>query len=90
MPRGIIGSLIVATILFVTVALVLVGMFHYTEYKDNAAPAAWALLPSGHEFTSKLLSVVALIGLFTAIIGMMLAVHDCFTPSVVTVCYQVS
>jgi APA family basic amino acid/polyamine antiporter len=44
MPRGIIGSLIVATILFVTVALVLVGMFHYTEYKDNAAPAAWGII----------------------------------------------
>ena len=73
MPRGIIGSLVVATILFVTVALVLVGMFHYSKYENNAAPAAWALLQSGHGFTSNLLSVVALIGMFTAIIGMMLA-----------------
>lgn len=73
MPRGIIGSLVIATILFVTVALVLVGMFHYSKYENNAAPAAWALLQSGHPFTSNLLSVVALIGMFTAIIGMMLA-----------------
>ncbi|MGO3364604.1 MAG: APC family permease, partial [Leuconostoc falkenbergense] len=73
MPRGIIGSLIIATILFVTVALVLVGMFPYSKYADNAAPAAWALLQSGHVFTSNLLSIVALIGMFTAIIGMMLA-----------------
>lgn len=73
MPRGIIGSLVIATILFVTVALVLVGMFHYSKYANNAAPAAWALLNSGHEFTSNLLSVVALVGMFTAIIGMMLA-----------------
>lgn len=73
MPRGIIGSLVIATILFVTVALVLVGMFHYSKYANNAAPAAWALLKSGHEFTSNLLSVVALVGMFTAIIGMMLA-----------------
>ncbi|MCT4387346.1 APC family permease [Leuconostoc pseudomesenteroides] len=73
MPRGIIGSLIIATILFVTVALVLVGMFPYSKYANNAAPAAWALLKSGHVFTSNLLSIVALIGMFTAIIGMMLA-----------------
>lgn len=73
MPHGIIGSLVIATILFVTVALVLVGMFHYSKYANNAAPAAWALLNSGHEFTSNLLSVVALVGMFTAIIGMMLA-----------------
>ena len=72
MPRGIIGSLVVATVLFVTVALVLVGMFHYSKYENNA-PAAWALLQSGHGFTSNLLSVVALVGMFTAIIGMMLA-----------------
>ena len=73
MPRGIIGSLVVATVLFVTVALVLVGMFHYSKYENNAAPAAWALLQSGHGFTSNLLSVVALVVMFTAIIGMMLA-----------------
>ncbi|WP_278437550.1 APC family permease [Leuconostoc lactis] len=73
MPRGIIGSLVVATVLFVTVALVLVGMFHYSKYENNAAPAAWALLQSGHGFTSNLLSVVALVGMITAIIGMMLA-----------------
>ncbi|CAH1850482.1 APC family permease [Convivina praedatoris] len=73
MPRGIIGSLVIATGLFVTVALVLVGMFHYTKYANNAAPAAWALLESGHPYVSNLLSVVALAGMFTAIIGMMMA-----------------
>ncbi|MCO0831760.1 amino acid permease [Fructobacillus sp. W13] len=73
MPRGIIGSLLIATVLFVTVALVLVGMFHYSAYKNNAAPAAWALLHSGHTLTSHILSVVALAGMFTGLIGMMLA-----------------
>ncbi|MDF7637045.1 amino acid permease [Leuconostocaceae bacterium ESL0958] len=73
MPRGIIGSLIIATVLFVTVSLVMVGMFHYTRYADNAAPAAWALLEAGHPYVSNLLSVVALAGMFTAIIGMMMA-----------------
>lgn len=73
MPRGIIGSLIVATALFVAVALVLVGMFHYSKYANNAAPAAWALLEAGHPMVSHLLSVVALAGMFTGLIGMMLA-----------------
>ncbi|CAK8053587.1 APC family permease [Eupransor demetentiae] len=73
MPRGIIGSLVIATLLFSAVALVLVGMFHYTKYANNAAPAAWALLNSGHPWVSNLLSVVALAGMFTAIIGMMMA-----------------
>ncbi|MCK8616767.1 amino acid permease [Fructobacillus sp. M158] len=73
MPRGIIGSLIIATALFVTVSLVLVGMFHYIKYANNAAPAAWALLASGHSVTSHILSVVALAGMFTGLIGMMMA-----------------
>ncbi len=38
MPRGILGSLSVAIILFVAVALVLVGMFHYSQYANNAEP----------------------------------------------------
>ena len=35
MPRGILGSLIIAIVLFVAVALVLVGMFHYSKYAGN-------------------------------------------------------
>lgn len=73
MPRGIIGSLVIGTILFMAVSFVLVGMFHYTKYAGNAAPVAWALLHTGHPFISNMLSVVTLAGMFTAIIGMMLA-----------------
>ena len=35
MPRGILGSLVAALVLFVGVALVLVGMFHYSKYAGN-------------------------------------------------------
>nr|WP_238476904.1 amino acid permease [Fructobacillus broussonetiae] len=73
MPRGIIGSLVIGTVLFMAVSIVLVGMFHYTKYAGNAAPVAWALLHTGHPFISNMLSVVTLAGMFTAIIGMMLA-----------------
>ena len=48
MPRGILGSLVVAIVLFVAVALVLVGMFHYSKYAGNAEPVGWALRQSGH------------------------------------------
>ena len=48
MPRGILGSLIIAIVLFVAVALVLVGMFHYSKYAGNAEPVGWALRQSGH------------------------------------------
>ena len=41
MPRGILGSLIIAIVLFVAVALVLVGMFHYSKYAGNAEPVGW-------------------------------------------------
>ena len=47
MPRGILGSLVVALVLFVGVALVLVGMFHYSKYAV-IEPVGWALRQSGH------------------------------------------
>lgn len=73
MPLGIIGTLLGATTLFVIVALVLVGMFKYSVYANNAEPAAWALRHTGHYLTANLLSLVALAGMFAAILGMMLA-----------------
>ncbi|MGI8992571.1 MAG: amino acid permease [Bryobacteraceae bacterium] len=47
MPVGIIGSLVVCTILYVLFALVLTGMVKYTVFKGDAAPVATtiALVP---------------------------------------------
>ncbi|EHJ08077.1 APC family permease [Staphylococcus simiae] len=73
MPRGILGSLIIAIVLFVAVALVLVGMFHYSEYADNAEPVGWALRQSGHGIIAAIVQAISVIGMFTALIGMMLA-----------------
>ncbi|NVY95610.1 amino acid permease [Lactobacillus sp. DCY120] len=73
MPRGILGSLIIAVVLFVGVALVLVGMFHYTLYANNAEPVGWALRKSGHGVIAAVIQSVACIGMFTALIGMMMA-----------------
>lgn len=73
MPRAIIGTLLIGSVLFVLVSLVLVGMFKYTTYQSNAEPAAWALRHSGHYVTATILSTVALVGMFAALIGIHLA-----------------
>lgn len=73
MPRGILGSLVIAVVLFVAVALVLVGMFKYSNYADNAEPVGWALRHAGHPVVAVIVQSIAVIGMFTALIGMMLA-----------------
>lgn len=73
MPRGILGSLLIAVVLFVGVALVLVGMFKYSDYANNAEPVGWALRQSGHEIVATVVQGIAVVGMFTALIGMMLA-----------------
>lgn len=73
MPRGLIGTLVLGTCFFIAVSLVLVGMFKYSAYDNNAEPAAWALRHTGHYLTANLLSVVAIIGIFSALIAILLA-----------------
>lgn len=73
MPRGLIGTLLLGTGFFIAVSLVLVGMFKYSGYANNAEPAAWALRQSGHYITANLLSVVAIVGIFSALIAILLA-----------------
>ncbi|MDO4902935.1 MAG: amino acid permease [Limosilactobacillus sp.] len=73
MPRGLIGTLVLGTFFFIAVSLVLVGMFKYSSYANNAEPAAWALRQSGHYLTANLLSVVAIVGIFSALIAILLA-----------------
>ncbi|MCT3208000.1 amino acid permease [Limosilactobacillus reuteri] len=73
MPRGLIGTLLLGTGFFIAVSLVLVGMFKYSRYANNAEPAAWALRQSGHYIAANLLSVVAIVGIFSALIAILLA-----------------
>ena len=73
MPRGILGSLLIAVLLFVSVSLVLVGMFHYTKYAGNAEPVGWALRKAGYSTLAGVIQGIAVIGMFTALIGMMMA-----------------
>lgn len=69
MPLGIIGTLGVVTILYMGVAVVLTGMVKYTKL-DVANPVAYALQLVHQDWLAELLSIGALIGMFTMMVAM--------------------
>ena len=71
LPRGIIGSLAICTVLYVAVSLVVVGMQHYTELSSEA-PLADAFRSVGLPFLSGAISVGALAGLTSVVMILML------------------
>ncbi|SCB84755.1 APC family permease [Weissella bombi] len=64
MPIGIIGTLIVAAILYGAMGLVLTGMVHYSKL-NVADPAAFALQQVGQNWASLIITIGALIGMAT-------------------------
>ena len=73
MPRGILGSLAIAVVLFVAVALVLIGVLPYQKYANSAEPVGLALRSLGHPVVASVVQTIAVIGMFTALIGMTMA-----------------
>jgi APA family basic amino acid/polyamine antiporter len=71
LPRGIIGSLIICTVLYVAVSLVVVGMQQYTKL-STTAPLADAFRSVGLPFFSGVISVGALAGLTSVVMILML------------------
>jgi APA family basic amino acid/polyamine antiporter len=71
LPRGIIGSLVICTVLYVAVSLVVVGMQHYTKLSETA-PLADAFRSVGLPFFSGVISVGALAGLTSVVLILML------------------
>lgn len=69
MPIGIIGTLIVATILYVGVSIVLTGMVSYTKL-NVADPVAFALQFVNLNWVAGIISVGALAGMFTMMVTM--------------------
>ncbi len=61
-PRGIIGSLLICTILYVAVSIVVTGMQKYSELSTDA-PLADAFKAVGHPFWAGLISFGAAVGL---------------------------
>ncbi|MCW2675330.1 MAG: putative amino acid permease [Modestobacter sp.] len=71
LPRGIFGSLIICTVLYVLVSLVVAGMQRYTELSVTA-PLAGAFKSVGLSFMSSIISVGALAGLTSVVMILML------------------
>lgn len=69
MPIGIIGTLIVATILYVGVSIILTGMVSYTKL-DVADPVAFALQVVHQNWVAGIISLGALAGMFTMMVTM--------------------
>jgi APA family basic amino acid/polyamine antiporter len=67
MPIGIIGSLVVCTILFVLFAHVMTGMANYKEFIGSGAPVAIAIEKTPYQWLSKAIVLAILIG-YTSVI----------------------
>ncbi len=67
MPIGIIGSLLICTVLFVLFGYVMTGMANYTEFKNNAAPVAVAIQKTPYAWLSQAVIMAILIG-YTSVI----------------------
>jgi APA family basic amino acid/polyamine antiporter len=68
-PIGIVGSLIVCTVLYIAVAAVLTGVVPYTEL-NNSEPVAFALRAIGMNFGSAVVAVGAICGITTVLLVM--------------------
>ncbi|KUG07388.1 amino acid permease [Solirubrum puertoriconensis] len=67
MPIGIIGSLLVCTVLFVLFGYVMTGLANYTEFKNSAAPVAIAIEKTPYGWLSTAIIGAILIG-YTSVI----------------------
>ncbi len=73
-PRGIIGTLVIVTVLYVAVAVVLTGMVNYGVLKEagDDANLATAFTANGVTWAAKVISIGALAGLTTVVMVLML------------------
>jgi APA family basic amino acid/polyamine antiporter len=81
LPRGIIGSLVICTILYVAVALVITGMVKYEDINPDAA-LAQAFIDKGKDGYATLISAGAVAGLTTVVMTLLIgAVRVTFAMS---------
>jgi len=67
MPVGILGSLIICTLLFGLFSFVMTGLAHYTEFKNSAAPVAIAIEKTPYYWMSQIIILAIIIG-YTSVI----------------------
>ena len=70
LPMGILGSLLICTVLYIVVSAILTGMVPYLEFKNTAAPVAYALAKVGINWGSALVSVGAVCGISSVLLVM--------------------
>jgi APA family basic amino acid/polyamine antiporter len=72
-PRGILGSLAIVTVLYMAVSLVITGMQHYTDIDPNdGAPLSTAFDAVGMDWMGNLIAIGACIGLIVVVMILML------------------
>lgn len=71
LPKGIIGSLAICTVLYIVVSAILTGMVPYLQFKNTSAPVAFALEQVGITWGSALVSVGAVCGITSVLLVMM-------------------
>ena len=76
-PRGIVITLVIATVLYLAVAAVLVGMRPYQEL-GGSAPLSDAFRDVGADLTARLINLGALLGLTTVIIVVLIGQSSFF------------
>jgi APA family basic amino acid/polyamine antiporter len=72
MPRGIIGSLAICTLLYIAVSGVLTGMVSYTRL-NVASPVSFALITVGLNWAGSIVAVGAIAGLTTVLLALLYA-----------------
>ena len=73
MPRGIIGALLVCTVLYVLFAYVMTGMLPHEEFLGDASPVAKAFSVTGYTSVEILLILAIVCGYTSVILVMLLA-----------------
>lgn len=72
MPIGIIGSLLVCTVLYVLFSYVMTGLEHYTMFAGDAKPVATAFEKTGYTFLNTALIIAILTGYTSVMLVMLL------------------
>ena len=72
MPIGIIGSLIICTVLYVLFSYVMTGLENYRSFEGDAKPVATAFANTGYTFLNTALIVTILAGYTSVILVMLL------------------
>lgn len=70
LPIGIIGSLVVCTILYVVVAAIMTGIVKYPDFQGVDHPVSLALQVAGENWISRFVDLAAILGMSTVILVM--------------------